>query len=250
MSLYIQSTSFSRGLSWITEALPYFTRNPLGWIAAMAVFFLISIVLAVIPLGSFVLNMFYPVIVGGFMLGCIAHKEGGSFEFQHLFAGFKDPYFKRLALAGVFYTIASFVVIVLLCVLVFVLFGLEVVQKIGQGQIEDITQLAPDLLLFSLIAITLITPCIMAIWFAPVIIITSEETALSAMQMSFNACFKNMGPFTLYGLVLFILAILAFIPLLLGYLVLIPILSASVYVAFLDCFKSDISNDPTQLLPR
>lgn len=39
MSLYIQSASFSRGGAWITEALPYFTRNPLGWIAAMVVFF-------------------------------------------------------------------------------------------------------------------------------------------------------------------------------------------------------------------
>ncbi len=250
MSLYIQSTSFSRGLSWITEAMPYFTRNPLGWIAAMVVFFLISIVLGIIPLGGLVLNIFYPVIIGGFMLGCIAHKEGGSFEFQHLFAGFKAPYFKRLTMAGVFYTTASFSVIVLLCILVFVLFGVEFFQKIGQGQIENIIQLAPDLVMLSLVAITLITPCIMAIWFAPVIIISSEETALSAMQMSFNACLKNMGPFTLYGLVIFILAILAFIPLMLGYLVLLPILSASVYVAFLDCFKNDIGNDPTQLLPR
>lgn len=250
MSLYIQSTSFNRGLAWIIEALPYFTRNPLGWLAAMAVLFLLSLVLGIIPLGGLVLNIFYPVIGGGLMLGCVAHKEGGSFEFQHLFAGFKEPYFKRLTLAGVFYTIASFVVIVLMCVLVFVIFGVEFFQKIGQGQIEDITQLAPDLLLLSLIAILLITPCIMAIWFAPVIIISSEESALSAMQMSFNACLKNIGPFTLYGLIIFILAILAFIPVMLGYLVLVPILSASVYVAFLDCFKSDISNDPTQLLPR
>ncbi len=248
MSLYIQPASFSRGGAWITEALPYFTRNPLGWIAAMVVFFLISLVLGIIPLGGLVLNMFYPVIVGGLMLGCVAHEEGRSFEFQHLFAGFKEPYFKRLTMAGVFYTIASIVVIVLLCILAFVMLGVEVFQKIGEGQIDDIAQFAPDLLLLALIAVTLITPLIMAIWFAPVVIISSEETALSAMKMSFNACLKNMGPFTLYGLVIFILAIIAFIPLMLGYLVLLPILTASVYVAFLDCFKSDISNDPTQLL--
>jgi uncharacterized membrane protein len=126
--------------------------------------------------------------------------------------------------------------------------GVEVFQKIGDGQIENIAQFAPDLWLLALIAVTLLTPLIMAIWFTPVIIISSEETALSAMKMSFNACLKNMGPFTLYGLVIFILAIIAFIPLMLGYLVLLPILSASVYVAFLDCFKSGISNDPTQLL--
>jgi hypothetical protein len=251
MSLTIQSTSFGRGYSWIAEAFSYFTRNPLGWIAAVVVFFLISAVVSLIPLGSFVLNVFYPIIVGGFMLGCVAHKEGDSFEFQHLFAGFKEPYFKRLALLGVFYTIATFVAIILVGILAFVMLGgFEFFQEIQHAQIEDMSDYATDILLITLIAITLFTPCIMAIWFAPSIIVTSEETAVSAMTMSFNACLKNVLPFTLYGIVVFVLAILASIPLFLGHLVLIPVLSASVYVAYLDCFKSDISDDPTQLLPR
>ncbi len=251
MSLCIQTTSFGRGYAWIAEAWPYFRRNPLGWIAAMVVFFLISMVVGIIPLGGIVLNIFYPVIVGGFMLGCIAHKEGGSFEFQHMFAGFKEPYFKRLAMLGVFYTIITFTVIILVGVLAFVMLGgFEFFQEIEQASIEDVSAYATDLMLLSLIAITLFTPCIMAIWFAPTIIISSEETPVSAMLLSFNACLKNILPFALYGIVVFILAILASIPFMLGYLVLLPVLSASVYVSYLDCFKSDISDDPTQLLPR
>jgi len=251
MSLCIQTTSFGRGYAWIAEAWPYFRRNPLGWIAAMVVFFLISMVVGIIPLGGIVLNIFDPVIVGGFMLGCIAHKEGGSFEFQHMFAGFKEPYFKRLAMLGVFYTIITFTVIILVGVLAFVMLGgFEFFQEIEQASIEDVSAYATDLMLLSLIAITLFTPCIMAIWFAPTIIISSEETPVSAMLLSFNACLKNILPFALYGIVVFILAILASIPFMLGYLVLLPVLSASVYVSYLDCFKSDISDDPTQLLPR
>ncbi len=251
MSLYMQSTSFGRGYAWIAEAWPYFTGNPLGWIGATVVFFLISMVVGIIPLGGILLNIFYPVVVGGFMLGCIAHKEGGSFEFQHMFAGFKAPYFKRLAMLGVFYTILTFVAIAMIGVLAFVMLGgFDFFQEIKQAQIDDVSAYATDIMLLSLIAVTLFTPCIMAIWFAPTIIISSEETALSAMLLSFNACIKNILPLTLYGIVVFILAIIASIPLMLGYLVLLPVLSASVYVAFLDCFKSDISDDPTQLLPR
>ncbi|GJM04747.1 MAG: hypothetical protein DHS20C09_07380 [marine bacterium B5-7] len=251
MSLYIQSMSFARGYAWIAEAWPYFTRNPLGWIAAMVVFFLIAMVVSIIPLGGIVLNIFYPVVVGGFMLGCIAHREGGSFEFQYLFAGFKDAYLKRLAMLGVFYTIITFAVIVLIGVLAFVMLGgFEFFQEIEQAQIEDVSAYATDIMLLSLIAVTLFTPCVMAIWFAPIIIISSDETTISAMLLSFNACLKNIFPFLLYGMVVFILAIIASIPLMLGYLVLLPVLSASVYVSYLDCFKSDISDDPTQLLPR
>ena len=251
MSLFIKSASFGRGYAWIAEALPYFTRNPLGWIASMIILFLISMVVILIPLGSFVLNIFYPVVVGGFMLGCIAHKEGGSFEFQHIFAGFKEPYFKRLAILGAIYTGATIMAVILLAILAFVMLGgFEFLQQFEQAQVEDISAYGPDFLLLTLIAMALFTPCIMAIWFAPAIVISSEETAVSAMLMSFNACLKNSLPFTLFGIVAFILIILASIPLMLGHLVLLPVLSASVYVAFLDCFKMDTSNDPTQLSLR
>jgi hypothetical protein len=251
MSLYVQSTSFGRGYAWIAEAWPYFARNPLGWIGAMVVFFILSMVVGIIPLGGIVLNIFYPVVVGGFMLGCIAHKEGGSFEFQHMFAGFKEPYFKRLAMLGLFYTLLTFAAIILLGVLAFVMLGgFEFFQEIEQAQIEDVSAYATDIMLLTLIGATLFTPCIMAIWFAPTIIISSEEMALSAMLLSFNACLKNILPFALYGIIVFILVIIASIPLMLGYLVLLPVLSASVFVSYLDCFKSDISDEPTQLLSR
>jgi hypothetical protein len=250
MSIYIQTVGFNRGYAWIAEAFPYFTRNPLGWIAAIVVLFIISMVVGIIPLGGILINIFYPVIIGGYMLGCIAHKSGQSFEFQHIFAGFKQPYFNRLVLLGVFYTIATFIVIILAGILAFfMLGGLDFFQQIETAQIEDISALLPNLILVALVSITLLTPCIMALWFAPVIIVDSEETTLTAMLMSFNACLKNILPFTLYGLILLILAVIAAIPFMLGYLILIPVLSASVYVSYLDCFKHDTSNDPIQLLP-
>ena len=56
------------------------------------------------------------------------------------------------------------------------------------------------------------------------------------MLLSFKACLYNVPAFTLYGVVFFVLGILATIPLGLGFLVLMPVLAASVYVAYLDCF--------------
>ena len=126
-------------------------------------------------------------------------------------------------------------------------FFLEIEQVIGQAQVEDINAYTTALILISLISIILFTFFIMATWFAPTITISSEETALSAMLLSFNACLKNLLPFILYGIVASILAIIVAIPLMLVYLVLISEVSASVYVSYLSCFKSDIGDDPTQL---
>lgn len=252
MSLSIQSVSFGRGYAWIAQAVPYFSHNPLGWIGAIIVLFLISLAMSFIPiLGSIAFSIFSLVVAGGYMLGCATYHEGGEFEFQHIFAGFQETYLKRLVLLGVFYTVASFAVFILVGILAFVMMGgFEFFQEIQQAQPEDIQSYMADMLLLVLIAVALFTPCIMAVWFAPAIIVSSDETVLSAMTMSFNACLKNILPFTLYGIIAFIAGILATLPFMLGFLVLIPVLSASVYVAFLDCFNRDSSNDPEQLLPR
>ena len=249
MSLNIQANEIGKGVSWITDAFPYFSANPMGWIGSIIVLFIITAVVGIIPLGSLVLNIFFPVITGGYMLGCMSHKEGGTFEFQHMFAGFKEPYFKRLALVGVFYFAASLVVIILMLILAFILIGgFEFFQQLEQGQVEDFSQHTMKFVLITLIGVSLCLPLIMSIWFAPVIIVNRDESATSAMVMSFKACLKNILPLTLYGIVVVILSILAAIPLMLGFLVLLPVLSASVYVAYLDCFKLDIADEPTQLI--
>jgi uncharacterized membrane protein len=60
--------------------------------------------------------------------------------------------------------------------------------------------------------------------------------ALDAMKMSFAACLKNMLPFLLYGVIFFGLAIVATVPLLLGWLALGPVISITVYTAYRDIF--------------
>ena len=49
---------------------------------------------------------------------------------------------------------------------------------------------------------------------------------------------KNVIPFLIYGLVGLVLTIVATIPLLLGWLVLIPMLIASIYVSYKDIFQT------------
>ena len=56
------------------------------------------------------------------------------------------------------------------------------------------------------------------------------------MKGSFSGCLKNMLPFLLYGVVLFVLSILASLPLLLGWLVLGPVFGASIYTSYRDIY--------------
>jgi uncharacterized membrane protein len=58
----------------------------------------------------------------------------------------------------------------------------------------------------------------------------------AALKASFFACLKNIVPFLVYGIVGFVLAIVASIPVMLGWLVLGPVFIASVYTAYRDIF--------------
>ena len=59
---------------------------------------------------------------------------------------------------------------------------------------------------------------------------------VAAMKASFGACLKNIVPFIIYGVVVLVLGIIAAIPFMLGWLVLGPVLAASVFVAYRDIF--------------
>ena len=76
----------------------------------------------------------------------------------------------------------------------------------------------------------------MMIWFAPALVILNDMGAVEAMKRSFSGCIKNILPFLLYGVIAMVLVILGMIPLFLGLLVVIPVLTAAIYTSYKDIF--------------
>ena len=87
-----------------------------------------------------------------------------------------------------------------------------------------------------LLILALMLPLIMAIWFAPPLVVFHELGAVESMKASFLGCLRNMLPFLLYGIVLFIASLIASIPFGLGWLVLVPVFVASIYTGYRDIY--------------
>ena len=62
---------------------------------------------------------------------------------------------------------------------------------------------------------------------------------LAALKASFNACLKNSPPLLVYGLIVMLLVFFAVLPVGLGFLVLMPVLSGSAYVSYRDIFVAN-----------
>ena len=224
-----------RGWSWIAEGWDLFRRAPGIWIAITIVLAVIFFALAFIPiLGSIGTMVLGPVFTGGLMIGCRALDEGGSLEFGHLFAGFRER-LGALAGIGALYLAGTFVVVLLVMVVtgasMFTLFGAG-----GEPQATDPAAMFATMGLAFLVMMALMIPLLMAIWLAAPLAVFHDQSPFEAMKGSFVGCLKNIVPFLVYGVVMFVAAIVASLPLLLGWLVLAPIMGASIYTAYRDIY--------------
>ena len=223
------------GWTWIAQAWELFKRQPGMWIALVVVLLVISVVAAFIPVvGSIAMMVLFPVFTGGLMIGCRALAEGGELEFGHLFAGFRERV-GALAAVGGLYLVAT----LLIALVVGLVTGVGMLAMMSGAGPTDPAAAAGALagmVLAVLVMMALMIPVAMAVWFAAPLVVFHERGALEAMKESFIGCLKNIVPFLLYGVILLVLSIVASIPLALGWLVLGPVMAASLYTAYRDIY--------------
>jgi uncharacterized membrane protein len=220
------------GWTWIAQGWKLFTRAPLMWILSILVWFVIAIVMNFIPfIGGLAFQVLQPAIFAGFVVASRSVEVGGDFELEHLFAGFRAR-FGNLLIVGL---------IVLGCsILIFLVFaafaGFSLLGAILSGNPQaiahDLMASALTLALGALVALALYVPLAAAFWFAPALVVMHGMGPVEAMKQSLTGSLKNFVPFLVYGIVMLVFAILAAIPLGLGYLVWVPLAIASSYAAY------------------
>src|SRR5258706_2111859 len=205
-----------RGWDWIAEGWALFRAAPWMWIALVLVSFVIVVVLGVIPfVGGLALSLLGPVFFGGIMIGCRSLDEGGGLDVGHLFAGFKERPGPLIAL-GAIYLVASIAIFVVAALVT----GASVFGMLAGGM-QDPAAVAAALTTFALLALVLLAlsmPLLMAIWFAPALVVFHNLGPVEAMKQSFTGCLRNVVPFLVYGVVMLLLGVLASIPFGLGWL--------------------------------
>ena len=223
---------FENGWTWLASAWSIFKRAAGVWIGMIIVLCLIYIVLGVVPIiGAIASLAAGPVFTGGLMLASRTTDQGGEAQFTQLFGGFKHR-FGPLVGVGVLYLVGFAAILFL----VMVVTGGSILTVVNATTPEEVMAAGAGLLLAALIFFALLIPLLMAVWFAPALIVFHDMGSIAAMQASFTGCLRNIMPFLLYGIVWFIASIVASIPLMLGWLILGPVTAASIYTAYKDIY--------------
>jgi len=221
-----------RGWAWIAQGFEMFKRKAGIWILITILLGVIFIGLSLIPVvGALATWVLSPVFAGGIMLGCHALAQQGDLEVGHLFAGFRKCT-GDLVVIGLLSIVAWIIVIIP----VILALGVGAFFATAQGDPQALAAIGPGVAIAWLLAIGLAVPVYMALWFAPALVVFREMRPIEALKQSFRGCLHNIVPFLVYGVVVLVLSIVAVIPLGLGLLVLLPVIMASVYVAFCEIF--------------
>ena len=175
------------------------------------------------------------------MLGCRAIDRGQPLTVNHLFAGFSERAGPLMVL-GLLYTGIAVAITITVAGILLVSFGAAVLTQLfrlsdpfaASAVLGGVLMVA---LTGALLFLLLFLPLVMAVWFAPALVMLRGLEPWAAMKMSFGGCMRNVMPFLVYGLVGIVLAVVATIPFALGWLVVGPLSIASIYTSYCDIFE-------------
>jgi uncharacterized membrane protein len=230
-----RTVASGNAFEWLRQGWALFMVNPGVWIAQTIILIVVMIALSIVPLlGPVAAHLLTPVFGAGLLLACRKAANGETLEIADLFAGFKQNA-SALIMLGVLYMAAMLVIFVV----AFVLGGGSLAGGFMLGHPAGVGLAFGGMMLAVLLAAALSVPLLMAIWFAPALVFFNNMPPVDALKASFNACLKNVMVFLVYGLVVMVLSFFAALPAGLGFLVLIPVLSGSVYASYRDIFVAN-----------
>jgi hypothetical protein len=224
------------GLAWLKAGWGWFRPVPIPWMGMTAMVFLALMGVGAIPyLGGYLVELLSPFLVAGYLAASRAADRGEPVSFLYLGTGFAAEHRVGLAVMGGVY-------------LVGILFIDMIMRQMGGEGFQQMSQLAANPGALSpeqaqsiidqalpaiLTGLLLLTPLVMATWFAPALVVFEGFSAANALWWSLWACAVNWRPLLTYSMLLGLLGIVAMlIPFGLGLLVFLPWVLCSTYAAY------------------
>lgn len=257
-----------RGAAWLIEAVRLFSRARLPWLVLVALYFVLMSLLIEVPYaGPLLAPLLKPVFAVGLLAAAWTQERGGRPKVADLFNGFRANLGILMTLGLVYVagiTAAVFAAAVLDGGTLLTLMSTGGNPAAGADKaaaapaIEELVrsgELQWSMLLIAMLAI----PTILALWFAPALVVFQDAGVGTALRTSLRATLANWKPLVVYALaiagfgVLLPLIVMQFLYLLaptpvtvvilryvfLGYaLVLFATLSIAEYISYRDIFHA------------
>jgi uncharacterized membrane protein len=231
----------ARGWVWIKQGYQLILRNPMLSISTSLVGALGIFIALLVPLfGPLLAVLLMPILLAGYMRICRALEEEEEVELAHLFAGFKQHTTSLVSL-GAFLMLGLLLVSAIMMYIGGDAFAkiMEEVQATENPQVlmEAISTAGSGVAFAFLLGFSLVLLLIVAWQYAPILVFFSGVSPVIALRASFTGTMRNILPYTVYSLIMQVLALmLGILPFGIGMLVLLPLGLTSLYVSYRNIF--------------
>lgn len=228
--------TIGHGWMWIKQGLWLFKQSPFIWMVLTSILVVGTFGIATFPyVGGALVNILFPGFFAGLMLGCHALAKEEKLELGHIFSGFQKHGALLVKLGGI-----SLAIKLLLVGGMILAGGEKLMQMMMSGEraedpqalMQAFTEAGMAFPVFIVLSMVLETCVLLAAMLA----VFREVTPIPALLAALRATFHNVLPLLAYSVLLIPFAILASIPLMLGWLVLMPIVITSQYAIYRDMF--------------
>lgn len=225
------------GVNWLSEGWRLFVLNPGMWIALFVVYFIILFVLMWIPfVGKLAAALITPGLLAGMLTAARELDSGRDIKIETLFAPLQDES-KRTPLLtlGAIY-LAAVVALGLLMVLMGGAAALGGATMHGSG--AGMVGLFGTLGIFALLLFLVWAAFASVVGYAVPLICFENVAPVDALKRSLSGLLQNIVPFLVFGIVALVLAVIASVPFMLGWLVLGPVLVGATYASYKQIFAN------------
>lgn len=221
-----------RTLEWLGAGWRAFITNPAVWVVQTVILIVILSALGFVPfLGWAAAPLAFPVLVGGMLAGAHALDRGEPLRIDHLFDGVRR-HAGNLLLIGAFHLFGA----LFAGLIAAAIGGSAMLTGALVGAFPGMGLTAGGVMLAVVVFTVLWVLLLMALWFAPALVMLQDVAPLDAMKLSAQACLTNLLTFVVFGALLYVLTWVAMLPAGLGMLVLVPVLAGALHAAWLDTF--------------
>jgi hypothetical protein len=190
----------ARGVAWLREAWSMFNANRIAWLVLMSIYCVLMALLQVVPyVGQVAVPLLRPVFAVGLLAAAWTQERGGYPSARLLFTGFRSNLRALIPLGMMF--IAGIVIAILSTALVDG--GLLLALMSQRQEVTPEVSNDPRLQLGLVVATLVALPTVLALWFAPALVVFQDAGPGIALGASLRAATANWRPIALYGVTLF-----------------------------------------------
>jgi len=237
----IRKLNAARGWIWVKHGYMLILRNPLLSIALALVAAMVLLVVFKLPLfGPLLALLLMPVVMAGYARICRALEEDEKVELTHLFNGFKQHTARLVALGG------FLLMGLLLSSMAMIFVGGEALSKLmedfqtandPQMLVNAMSVAGSGVALSLMLGFALMCILMLAFQYAPMLVFFNDMQPFAALRASLSGSWRNIIPYTVYSLIMQVVAVaLSILPFNIGLIVLLPLGITSLYVSYRNIF--------------